>query len=88
MFVPRLASYLGFFFCELSVYILCPGFPGGTSGKEPANEEDRRDRFDPWVGKIPWRRTWQHTSVVLPGESHGQRSQAGYNPWGRRAGHD
>jgi len=35
-----------------------------------------------------WRRKWQPTPVVLPGESHGQRSQAGYNPWGRRAGHD
>ena len=24
---------------------------------------------DPWVGKIPWRRTWQATAVFLPGES-------------------
>ena len=39
--------------------------------------------FDPWVGKIPWRRTWQPTPVSLPGESHGQRSLAGYSPWGR-----
>ena len=39
--------------------------------------------FDPWVGKIPWRRAWQPTSVFLPGESHGQRSLAGYSPWGR-----
>ena len=30
-------------------------------------------RFDPWVGKIPWRRKWQPTPVFLPGESHGQR---------------
>ena len=35
-------------------------------------------RFDPWVGKIPWRRKWQPTPVFLPGESHGQRSLAGY----------
>ena len=34
--------------------------------------------FDPWVGKIPWRRTWQPTPVFLPGETHGQRSLAGY----------
>ena len=34
--------------------------------------------FDPWVGKIPWRRKWQPTPVFLPGESHGQeRSLAG-----------
>ena len=35
-------------------------------------------RFDPWVGKIPWRRKWQPTPVFLPGESYGQRSMAGY----------
>ena len=38
--------------------------------------------FDPWVGMIPWRREWQPTPVSLPGESHGQRSLAGYSPWG------
>ena len=39
-------------------------------------------RFNPWVGKIPWRREWLPTSGFLPGESHGQRSLAGYTPWG------
>ena len=34
----------------------------------------RRRGFDPWVGKIPWRRKWQPTPVFLPGESPGQRS--------------
>ena len=34
----------------------------------------KKHRFDPWVGKIPWRRKWQPTLVFLPGESHGQRS--------------
>ena len=38
--------------------------------------------FDPWVRKIPWRRVWQLTTIFLPGESHGQRSLAGYGPWG------
>ena len=37
--------------------------------------------FDPWVGKIPWRRKWQPSPVFLPGKSHGQRSLAGYSPW-------
>ena len=37
---------------------------------------------DPWVGKIPWRRKWQPTPVILPGEFHGQGSLAGYSPWG------
>ena len=35
--------------------------------------------FDPWMGKIPWKRAWQPTSVSLPGEPHGQRSLAGYS---------
>ena len=34
--------------------------------------------------KIPWRREWLPTAVFLPGESHGQRSLAGYSPWGRK----
>ena len=42
----------------------------------------KRCRFNPWVGKIPWRRAWQPALVFLPGESHGQRSLVGYNPWG------
>ena len=43
----------------------------------------RRPGFDPWVGKVPWRREWQPTPVFLPRESHGQRSLAGYySPWG------
>ena len=42
----------------------------------------KRCRFDPWVGKIPWRRAQQPTPVFWPGEFHGQRSLAGYSPWG------
>jgi len=38
--------------------------------------------FNPWVGKIPWRRAWQPTSVFLPGESRGQRSLVAYSPQG------
>ena len=41
----------------------------------PAMQETR---FDPWVGKIPWRRKWQPTSVFLPGESYGLRSLEGW----------
>ena len=60
------------------------GFPGGTSGKEPACQRRRRKGrgFDPWVGKIPWRRKWQLTPVFLPGESHGQRSKISMQGWG------
>ena len=37
-----------------------------------------------WVRKIPWRRAWQPSPVLLSGESHGQRSLAGYSAWGRK----
>ena len=47
----------------------------------PAKGETR-DRS--WVGKIPWRRKWQPTPVLLPGKSHGWRSLEGYSPWGRK----
>ena len=41
----------------------------------------RRCGFDPWVGKIPWRRKWQPTPVFfLPGKSRGQRRLMGYSP--------
>ena len=57
-------------------------FPGGASGKEPSCQYRRLKRcgFDPWVGKIPWRRAWQATLVFWPEESHGQRSLVGYSP--------
>ena len=60
------------------------GFPGGASGKEPTCQSRRhkRLRFDPWVRKIPWRRAWQPTPVLLPGESQGQWSLVGYGPLG------
>ena len=58
------------------------GSPDGTSGKEPSCQRRRhkRLRFHPCVGKIPWRRAWQPTPVLLPGKSHGQRRLAGYSP--------
>ena len=54
--------------------------PRCLSGKESTSQcrRHRRLRFYPWVRKIPWRKTWQPTSVVLPGESHGQRSLVGW----------
>ena len=44
--------------------------------------------FDPWLGKIPWRRKWQPIPVFLTGKSHGQRSLAGYSPWSHRVRQD
>jgi len=36
-------------------------------------------RFDPWAGKIPWRRERLPTPVFWPGEFHGL-----YSPWGHK----
>ena len=46
--------------------------------KIPTANAGDRSGFDPWVGKIPWRAAWKPSPVFLPGESHGQRSRAGY----------
>src|SRR5574337_38816 len=43
-----------------------------------------RPGFDPSVRKIPWRRKWKPTPVLLPGKSHGWRSLAGFSLWGRK----
>ena len=51
----------------------CVGLSRWLSGKESACQ-CRRQGFDPWVRKIPWRRKWLPTQVFLPGGSHGQRS--------------
>ena len=50
----------------LATYTTIKGFPGGSAGKEC-----RRPGFDPWVGKIPWRRERLPTPVFWPGEFHG-----------------
>ena len=48
----------------------------------------KKCRFNPWDGKIPWRRAWQPTPVLLPGESHGQKRLVGYSPEGCRVRRD
>ena len=62
------------------------GLSWWLSSKESAcNAGDAsRHRFDPWVGKISWRREGLPTPVLLPEKFQGQRSLAGYSPWGRK----
>jgi len=50
-------------------------FPSGSVVKHPPAMQEMG--FDSWVGKIPWRSKWQPTPVF-----YGQRSLAGYSPWG------
>ena len=54
--------------------------PWWLSGKESFCQ-CWRCRFDPWVGKIPWRRKWQPTPIFLPVKFHGHMSLAVYSPW-------
>ena len=73
--------------CILGAYHVL-GLPRWLSGKE-STCQCRRCGFDPWDGRVPWRRKWQSTPVFLPGKSHGQRSLADYSSWGRkRVRHD
>ena len=53
------------------------GFPSGSAGKDCL--QCRRPGFNPWVGKIPWRRERLPTPVFRPGKFHGL-----YSPWGRK----
>ena len=68
----------------LTTYLsIIPGFPGGSDGKSICLHGGRTG-LDSWVRKMPWRRKWQPTPVLLPGKFHGWRSLVGYNPWGRK----
>ena len=68
-------------------YRLQEGFPGGTSGKEPTCQCRRlkRYRFDFWVGKIPWRRSWQPSPVFLPRESPWTKEPGGLQSMGLKS---
>ena len=57
----------------------------GTSGKDPACQyRFKSGGFDPWIRKIPWRRTWKPTPEFSPEKSHGQKRLARYSPRGRK----
>ena len=65
-----------------------PGLPQRLYSKESACQ-CRRHNFNPWVGKIPWRRKQQSHSSILAWKSHGQRSLVGCSPWSfKRVGLD
>ena len=66
--------------CANTCDTLFSGLPRRLSSKESVwrCRRQQRHRFNPWVGKIPWRRKWQPTPVLLPGKFHGQKSLVGY----------
>ena len=64
-------------------------FPSGSEVKTPLQyRRFRKCRFNPWVGKIPWRGKWQLTPVTLPTKFQGQRNLAGYSQRGCSVGQD
>ena len=69
-------DYLTVLTCEKKLTYPFQRLPSWLSGQEPGRQ-CRRCRFDPWVGKIPWRRKWLPSPVFLPGKYYGQRSLAG-----------
>ena len=64
------------------------GFPGGSDGKESTRSAEDPDSI-PGSKEAPGEGNgWLPTPMFLPGESHGQRSLAGYSPWVQRGRHD
>ena len=62
----------------------CGYIPRWHSGEKPTWQCKRLKRrgFDPWVGKIPWRKAWQSTPVLWPGESLWTEEPAGLQSMG------
>ena len=86
--VWHLAHSRCFVFCWMTMRCfernqILPWLPCWLSSKESVCQ-CRRSRFDPWVGKIPWRRKWQPTPILWPGEYQGQRSLVDCNPCGQK----
>ena len=83
-----LFSFLYLIIYEKGLFLLILGlspiqedFHGSSVGKKIC-WQCRRPRFNPWVGKILWRRKWQPTPVFLSGKSHGQRRLVGLQSMG------
>ena len=70
---PDQGSNLGLLYYMQILYHL--GFSGGSKGRVCL--QSRRPEFNPWVGKIPWRRKWQPIPVCLPGKLHGRLQSKG-----------
>ena len=89
---PLCLSFLPHPFCLHTLVLPASSFliialPGGASGKESSCQCRRRTRcgFEPWVGKIPWRREWQPNFSILDWRIP-QTEEPGrlYGPWGHK----
>ena len=81
--VGETIQFLFFFFFFVLIEYSCFTSSLMVSSKKSSCQY-RKYKFYPWVGKIPWRREWRHTSAFLPGKARGQRSLVGYSSWGCR----
>ena len=77
MFLKFHVDFISFQVLECSM-----GFPGGSDDKESAYNVGNLDSI-PGLGRFPWRRKWRPTLFLLE-KSHGQKSLAGYSPWGAK----
>ena len=61
-----------------------PALAGSASGKEPTCQCRRRKRwgFNPWVRKIPWRRSLANHSTILGWRTPWTEEPGSYSPWG------
>ena len=59
------------------------GFPGGSDSKESACNAGDLGSI-PRLGRFPWRRAWQPTLIILPGESPWKKEPVGYSPCGHK----
>ena len=89
----KLPSYYPYWFIECLLYTgiiiqLCFLWASLVTQMVKNVPSVQETRFDPWIRKIPWRRKWLPTQVLLPGEFHGQRSLVDSSPWGCRVRHD
>ena len=71
------------FWTKSPAFSFCSG-PGGSGGKILCLQ-CWKPGFNPWVGKIPWRRKRQPPPVFLPGKFHGWRNLVGYSPGGSKS---
>ena len=78
--IPLLGIYIKEMKTRFWPYICIPGLPWWLR-QQKICLQCKRPGFNPWIRKIPWRREWQPTPVLLPGESHGHSSLAGDSPW-------
>ena len=81
---PRFLYQQYFFFCFVFIFIYISQECSPVAQMVRCLPAIRETRVRSWVGKISWRRKRPPTPVLLPEESHGQRSLVGYTPWGRK----